>query len=402
MITRSLFQKIGMLAAIGLAVASCSQDEFTGNRSVNSNAVSFGIIASSTPAGDTPKTRALNADNTPVMLLAPGGQDTLYLHPWVTENCSVPSTPKKKGTTRGVPVDEENFESAYESFGVTAYTEDGKLFMQDEKISKASSIGLWSSDETYFWPAGATLNFYAYAPYSNKPMIITDNKEITFNYTVPDKATDQSDIMFAHNACSKETSEGGTVPLEFKHALAGVKFVAKDVTDCTVKSITLKNLYGEGSCTYDTKTETFAWTLENGKEKKDFSQEFNVTLEENSGTENTQPITDENEATTFMLIPQSLEGVTVEVKVETNEGETFTLTGSLAGAWEAGHIYTYAISTESINWEYVFEVTPKSGESGEPEITLALGETQAQYTVTSYRYRKGNPDVKEAVAWSAD
>ena len=402
MITRSLFQKIGMLAAIGLAVASCSQDEFTGNRSVNSNAVSFGIIASSTPAGDTPKTRALNADNTPVMLLAPGGRDTLYLHPWVTENCSVPSTPKKKGTTRGVPVDEENFESAYESFGVTAYTEDGKLFMQDEKISKASSIGLWSSDETYFWPAGATLNFYAYAPYSNKPMIITDNKEITFNYTVPDKATDQSDIMFAHNACSKETSEGGTVPLEFKHALAGVKFVAKDVTDCTVKSITLKNLYGEGSCTYDTKTETFAWTLENGKEKKDFSQEFNVTLEENSGTENTQPITDENEATTFMLIPQSLEGVTVEVKVETNEGETFTLTGSLAGAWEAGHIYTYAISTESINWEYVFEVTPKSGESGEPEITLALGETQAQYTVTSYRYRKGNPDVKEAVAWSAD
>ena len=401
MITRSLFQKIGMLAAIGLAVASCSQDEFTSNQGVNSNAVSFGIIASSTPAGDTPETRALNADNTPVMLLAPGGQDTLYLHQWVTDSCSAPSTPEKKGTTRGVPVDEENFESAYESFGVTAYTDNGLLFMQNEKISKASSIGLWSSDETYFWPADATLDFYAYAPYSNKPMTITDNKEITFNYTVPDEATDQPDIMFAHKACSKETSEGGTVPLKFKHALAGVKFVAKDVTNCTVKSIILKNLCGKGSCTYNTVTKTFTWKLEDGAEKKDFSQKFNVTLEDNDGKENTQDITDKDEATTFMLIPQSLNAVTVEVVVETNEG-TSTLTGSLTGEWQSGHIYTYAISTESINWEYVFEVTPKSGESGEPEITLALGETQAQYTVTSYRYRKGNPDVKEAVAWSAD
>ena len=394
MITRSLFQKIGMMAAIGLAAASCSQDEFTGNRSVNSNAVSFGIIASSNPAGDTPETRALNADDTPVMLLAQGGQDTLYLHPWVTENHSAPSAHEKKGMTRGVPVDKDNFEEVCQNFGVTAYTEDGKLFMQDEKISKASSIGLWSSDETYFWPADATLNFYAYAPYSNKPMTITDNKEITFNYTVPDEATDQPDIMFAHNACSKETSEGGTVPLEFKHALAGVKFVAKDVTDCTVKSITLKNLCGKGSCTYNTETKTFTWKLEDGAEKKDFSQKFNVTLEENSGTENTQLITDENEATTFMLIPQSLEGVTVEVKVETNEGETFTLTGSLTGEWEASHIYTYAISTESINWEYVFEVTDN--------ITLALGETQKQYTVTSYRQRKGDSSIKEAVAWRAE
>ena len=166
--------------------------------------------------------------------------------------------------TRGVPVDKDNFEEVCQIFGVTAYTEDGKLFMQDEKISKASSIGLWSSDETYFWPADATLDFYAYVPYKNPTeqlKIETQDKEITFNYTVPNEATNQPDIMFAHKACSKKTSEGGTVPLKFKHALAGVKFVAKDVTDCTVKSITLKNLCGKGSCTYDTKTESFAWTL---------------------------------------------------------------------------------------------------------------------------------------------
>lgn len=375
-----------MLTVIGLAAASCSQDELTGNRGLNGNAVKFSIVASSTPAEDTPETRALNADDTPVMLLAPGGQDTLYLHPWVTENHSVPSASPNKATTRGEPVkDEHQFESVCKNFGVTAYTQDGKLFMQDEKISKVSN-GVWSPDETYFWPAEASLDFYAYAPYEQT--IDIKDKAITFNYTVSDQATLQPDIMFAHATGSKKT---GTVSLGFKHALAGVKFVAKDVTNCTVKSITLQNLYGEGSCTYDTETKTFTWTMSG--DKKDFSQAFDVTLSDQESGE--QSITDENPATTFMLIPQSLKDVMVEVQVETSEG-TFTLTGSLAktGEWKAGHIYTYAISTESINWEYVFEVTK--------EITLALGETQKKYTVTSYRHRKGNSEEKELVAWSAE
>lgn len=399
--TRNLFQEIGLLAAIGFAAVSCSQDELAGNRGLNGNAVKFGVITSSS-TNDSPETRALNADDTPVMLLAPGGQDTLYLHPWVTVNHSAPSTQEEKGMTRGVPVESEtDFGNVCKSFHVTAYTEDGKLFMDNEEISKVSN-NVWSPDVTYFWPAKGELDFYAYAAASNVPTInITEEKNITFDYTVPDDATSQPDIMFAHTTRSKGT--GSPVELNFNHALAAVKFVAKDVTNCTVRSITLKNLYGEGSCTYtydtETETATFAWTQEG--DQKDFSQEFDVKLTDNDGKENTQPITDENEATTFMLIPQSLNAVTVEVVVETNEG-TSTLTGSLTGEWQSGHIYTYAISTESINWEYVFEVTPKSEESGEPEITLALGETQAQYTVTSYRYRKGNSNVKEAVAWSAE
>ena len=384
---------MGMLTVMGIAAASCSQDELTGNRGLNGNAVKFSIVASSTPAEDTPETRALNADDTPVMLLAPGGQDTLYLHPWVTENHSVPSASQNKATTRGVPVeDKETFEKICKSFGVTAYTESGALFMQDEEISNVSN-GVWSPDETYFWPAEASLDFYAHAPYGNTTMTITDNKEITFDYTVHDQAIAQPDIMFAHVTASKETFPGSTVSLTFRHALAGVKFVAEDVTNCTIKSITLKNLHGEGSCTYSTgtETETFAWKPSG--DKREFSQTFNVQLKEQETGK--QQITDKKPETTFMLIPQSLKDVTVEVQVETDEG-TFTLTGSLAqtGKWEAGKIYTYAISTESINWVYEFEVTPT--------IILPLGETQAQYTVTSYRYRRGNYNVKEPVAWNAE
>ena len=42
----------------------------------------------------------------------------------------------------------------------------------------------------------------------------------------------------------------------------------------------------------------------------------------------------------------------------------------------------------------MFEVTPS--------ITLPLGTTTGQYTVTSYRQRKGDPSIREAVAWKAE
>lgn len=146
--TRNLFQEIGLLAAIGLAAASCSKDDLAGNRGLNGNAVKFGVITSSS-TDDSPETRALNADDTPVVLLAPGGQDTLYLHPWVTENHSAPSTQEEKGMTRGVPVDSEtDFGNVCKSFHVTAYTDDGKLFMDNEEISKSGNV--WSSKETFF------------------------------------------------------------------------------------------------------------------------------------------------------------------------------------------------------------------------------------------------------------
>ena len=56
MMTRNLFQKIGMLAAIGLAVASCSQEELISNRGLNSNAVRFGIVTSTSTEEKTPST----------------------------------------------------------------------------------------------------------------------------------------------------------------------------------------------------------------------------------------------------------------------------------------------------------------------------------------------------------
>ena len=398
--TKDLLQKTGMLAVLALALASCSEDELINRKGAASNAISFGI-ASPTHSADSLPSRSPQAEEPPLLLLGEGKRDTLYLHTSITDNIATP--PDQEPATRGIPVDETNFKKVYGSFGITAYAEGGALFM-DEEISHESG-GIWSPDETRYWPADKdlTLDFYAQAPYGNAHVtdVSAGEGKISFSYTVPDgtgntdaDAEAQPDILFAYAACSKAESEGGTVSLEFGHALAGVKFVASNVTGSTIKTITLKGLQGEGTCTYDAGTGTFDW--QTGGDERDFSQTFNVELSGQQAEER-QPITDKRPETTFMMIPQTLEGVTVEVTlVETASGEPFTLTGSLAktGAWEAGKIYTYAISTESINWEYVFEVTPS--------ITLPLGTTTGQYTVTSYRQRKGDPSIREAVAWKAE
>lgn len=395
--TKDLLQKTGMLAVLALALASCSEDELINRKGAASNAISFGI-ASPTHSADSLPSRSVQAEEPPLLLLGEGKRDTLYLHTSITDNIATP--PDQEPATRGIPVDGTNFKEVYGSFGITAYAEGGALFM-DEEISHESG-GIWSPDETRYWPADKdlTLDFYAQAPYSNDHVtdVSAGEGKISFSYTVPGGAgnTDaeaQPDILFAYAACSKAESDGGTVSLEFGHALAGVKFVASNVTGSTIKTITLKGLQGEGTCTYDAGTGTFDW--QTGGDERDFSQTFDVAL---SGQQTgKQPITDKRPKTTFMMIPQTLEGVTVEVTlVETASGESFTLTGSLAqtGTWEAGKIYTYAISTESINWEYVFEVTPS--------ITLPLGTTTGQYTVTSYRQRKEDPSTREAVAWKAE
>ena len=395
--TKDLLQKTGMLAVLALALASCSEDELINRKGAASNAISFGI-ASPTHSADSLPSRSPQAEEPPLLLLGEGKRDTLYLHTSITDNIATP--PDQEPATRGIPVDETNFKEVYGSFGITAYA-GGALFM-DEKISHESE-GIWSPDETRYWPADKdlTLDFYAQAPYGNAHVtdVSAGDGKISFSYTVPGgtgntDAEAQPDILFAYAACSKAESKGGTVSLEFGHALAGVKFVASNVTGSTIKTITLKGLQGEGTCTYDAGTGTFDW--QTSGDERDFSQTFDVALS-GQQTEERQPITDKRPETTFMMIPQTLEGVTVEVTlVETASGKSFTLTGSLAqtGAWEAGKIYTYAISTESINWEYVFEVTPS--------ITLPLGTTTGQYTVTSYRQRKGDPSIREAVAWKAE
>ena len=127
---------------------------------------------------------------------------------------------------------------------------------------------------------------------------------------------------------------------------------------------------------------------------------MNVGVSEPDGT--LQDVTTrDNARMTFMMIPQSTEGVEVEIELlGAHDGKTYTVSGKLSGpdatplTWEAGNIYIYDISTDSINWTYVFDVTPS--------VTLELGQTSATYIVTSYRFRTQNPSEIQAVPWTSE
>ena len=418
-----LFQNIGLLTAMSFALVSCFKDELVGSRvNSRSNIIGFGISAATTADG-TPLTRATQYADSALLMLGRGGADTLYLHASSENNISALDT---SVATRGVPVNSSNFSTVCKNFSVTAFTPTG-YYMKNVKVDNLAN-GIWSSDEEHFWPEDEemTLDFFAYAPavFGENPVFAEDDiqykpsdsngKIMSFDYTVPgsgegvtNAAELQPDIMFAYSSQNKKSTDSatGSVPLTFYHALAGVKFVAKDITGGTVKSITLKNLYGAGTCTYTFTTgePTIAWTDLDGQDYCSFSQEFNVKV--NNQQTGEQDITDKKTETTFMMIPQNIQNAVVEILF--NDGKTdYTLTGKLFDpsrlraendddlkTWDAGKIYTYAISTESINWTYVFEVTET--------ITLKLGETSAPYKVTSYRFRTSNPDEKQPVAWTA-
>lgn len=405
---KNSLQMIALTLALSSVVfVSCDtmDDDFT---HADSNNIRFSVDADT---DGLPMTRATRYADSPVVMLGEGSRDTLYLHASVDVNTTTVSKEEKAGT-RGVPVNTQNFKNVCKDFGVTAYTQtDQKLYMANEKVSTENG-GAWSPDGgVRYWPEDdAELDFYAHAPYkfSGSDNISISGNTMSFSYVVPtnngEDAVAQPDIMLAYAACSRSTTnQNGNVPLEFAHALAAVKFVANDIAGCTINHITLKGLYGAGDCTFtptgeegageDKPSGKFAWTY-SGEQNNDFTQTFDVPLNDQQSGE--QKITDVNPETTFMMIPQHLEGATVEVELTTNDGVKQAVEGKLASGnlteWKAGNIYTYKISTESINWTYVFDVTPS--------INLPLGGTSSAYTVKSYRYRAQDPSVKEPVAWA--
>ena len=414
MMKNRLFRNTCMLAALSVAAASCADDEFAKGGKLSDGAIGFGTSA--VTAGDgSPLSRAVHYGDTPLVLLDKSGNDTLYLHTSTERNLS--TVTGEKQATRGVPVNDDNFSEVCKSFGVTALTPDGQTLMDDEEIGDYSD-GVWLPEETRYWPSDEMeIDFYAYAPYyyNDKKMfgeggatkVNISDRSIEFSYIVPlsigrtDDASAQPDIMFCHKACSKNgvDPETGVVPLHFQHALAGVRFVAGDISKCTVKTITIENVYGEGSCVYafDDGDSPFTWKT-SGDATSFFCQTFNVAVDDSQTGE--QQITDKNPVTTFMMIPQELKNAGIKVELQMPDGTTETLTGSLNGqVWEAGNIYTYKISTESINWEYFFEVRA-SGTSNPATITMPLGGTTGKYEVISYRRRVQTNEI-QPVKWSA-
>lgn len=385
-----------------LCLMGCSDDYGTQLPDSGDGRISFSV---SNAAGADAETRSASPVYDPLVLLGGNGGDTLYLHTLVID--SIPSrTPDDAGPqTRGVPVTQ----TTLDAFGVTAMLDGhSALYMNNVPIEVSNRIG--SPANPYFWPEG-TLRFYAYSPqgplYTNaEQQPEFSDGTIQFQYTTPvssDGTTDaeqQPDVLFAYAATSLAEQPDGQVPLTFHHALSAIKFVAGDIAGGTIKQISIRNVYGVGSAKYDASKEEnlrFDWKFdEEAKPDQSYTQTFNVKVDD--ALTGTQNITDENPETTFMMIPQELtDDALIEVVIETDEDGEKILTGKIKSnglaEWEAGKQYTYTISTSSINWTYVLDVTEN--------VTIPFGSTTGDYEVKSYRYRTNDPSNIEPMSWSA-
>ena len=131
-------------------------------------------------------------------------------------------------------------------------------FMYNEMVIGGGAS--WTTAEGYFVPKTDNLKFFAYYPYfvdvndGTSPLTMFGNSSTvrpapSFTYIMPDDAEEQQDLMYAISDevhADPVTHQLGVVHLHFRHLLTGISFSAKSNETCTLKRITLTNLYKKG------------------------------------------------------------------------------------------------------------------------------------------------------------
>lgn len=202
--------------------------------------------------------------------------------------------PQPQVKTRGTP---QVGTTAYENEKITVLAYDQTSTSGTKKdftavLSKSGSS--WLPDTVKYYD-GVTYNFYAYASDLEKITNTRNNNGLsihsptvgnnvpTISYTVPEDVSQQPDLLIGNKV---ENKASGQVSLSMYHALSCVGFVAtsKHIGNVRkVKSVTLKNVYGEGTTTLAKASDsTIVWTT---------SGEPNITF--SAGMKNGEPL-DEN------------------------------------------------------------------------------------------------------------
>ena len=229
----------------------------------------------------------------------------------------------------------------------------------------------------YVWPGEKySLRFFGTAPSGHGTLSASDKPGYpTLDYTVPTEISKQVSLITVFS----EEYRGDFrqyVPLNFHHVTSSIYFKEADgFVPGSIKSISLKGLYGSG--TYNFKTDS--WTNLHNRAS------YTSTLEKRVTGMDGEDITDY--LTAFTVLPQQTpEEATVEVVyMDDYTKEERTLTGVLSCRFEAGKRYDIYISPQSIRCEYslginftntfppVFEYMPTEGSGQSPYyIDLAI------------------------------
>lgn len=143
-------------------------------------------------------------------------------------------------------------------FGVFArYNYNGKILslLDTEHVTWNKDQNHWKYTNTRFWPSNGTVDFYAFAPYSQyvkmgslPPYLAWQDKKISPDtYIDFPSNTSPIDLIWANQTRQKApTSPDSKVTFKFEHALARLSFdiTAPELEDGTVIKVQRVRLYG--------------------------------------------------------------------------------------------------------------------------------------------------------------
>lgn len=337
------------ILALVLLLFACQKEEIAPNKPIGDSIIfSLNSIAGSSQ-GYSASTKA--ADNM-MVLKSEDGTDSLIINlASITETEEITDTV----TTKGSPVTDNNIidicggNIALRAFYKNEQFIDDILVFENDGSARTSNASYWPSAED------AMVDFWSYHPKGigqNQNFSInnsTDSPSLSFYYNLKKEneeilvdATEQKDLFLAYTRESKGSSSVG---LNYTHALSAVKFVAGKALAGEVQNISISNVYAGGTLTYTPKgNEKVNWELDD--ERYTLDQNFAQDINEDLSGDSSQDITKDINNTTFMLLPQPLEGKVLTIKYRREvETQAKTYTANLPqGKWVAGKAYTYTLT----------------------------------------------------------
>lgn len=333
------------LVLIGLVCfTSCVIDE-TDNY-LPSTSKRIGFSAGEAKSKSATGSRAMLGDNTPTLhLQATEGEQSLDVV--TTDGINV-----RKGTASPATRGTQTFTTGAWDYRVVAYyyPESGSpmnFFLQhQEGIEINSDSGEYATN--YYWPGMGEMEFFAVAP-SSIALPTTPAKNPTITYTIPNNVAQQQDVMVAHPAVVDCTEEQPAVGLQFDHLLAAVQFKAGKMLAVRINSLSISGVKG-GTINMTYNPSTDSWNYSGGS-----NTTYNIitttdgtpSIDTYGMTEGSY-ITSNDNGMTMLVMPQSLNGATVNISyTEQLTQTTHTISIPLSGTWEAGKTTTYVLNIEA-------------------------------------------------------
>lgn len=290
----NLFCAVPVLTLL-FAVSACTEEPLPGGdgAQVGKNAVTF-VVGGGKVETKSAASHALNPQVIGQIRVTDEGDESLFLESSVIGLDDLYYSDHQPVATKGIPNYTENFASLHPSFDAVVYkysdpsssvttpqTFPGSaLFDGAASFSKISDSPLsyaygevdWNGydnllfyllavdDDSTLEDAGVGEPVYKYQYATSKSGDAFYNGILEFDYTTPDAAADQKDVLFSSKSLKRGESKSNVL---FYHALTGVKFKAGNFGDgfTEINSIELSGIKNTGHCvitpTYD--QEGYVW-----------------------------------------------------------------------------------------------------------------------------------------------